>query len=370
MAKKVFNMQGGRHSAAALSAFVNAMFGSSIANGLDVQPTGSAGLNVLVKVGNGNIDTGSGFGRLIQVDADETVALNPASASNPRNDLIVAYIDNSVTPTTAVTDNTNNILKFVAVAGTPASVPTDPSASTIQSVIGAGNPYMVLGRVRVNTSATSIVIGNITDLRQVIAPPFNGTMIADNSISNTKLTSNSVSNAKVQDGAISQSKIDFSTGVWWEEIGRAVLSSNDTVINVPSIPSKKYIKVLISIPGTTNSIVPRIRFNGDTGNNYSARRSENGAADAVSPSTNGIPFHAAQWINSYFYEVLIFNFSTRVKPVTFKNTLGQTAASNAPMRVDGSGTWHNNTALINSIQVATDTNQFLAGAEVVVLGHD
>ena len=65
MAKKVFNMQGGRHSAAALSAFINAMFRSSVANGLDIQPTGSAGLNVLAKVGNGNIDTGGGFGRLI-----------------------------------------------------------------------------------------------------------------------------------------------------------------------------------------------------------------------------------------------------------------------------------------------------------------
>ena len=165
MAKKVFNMQGGRHSAAALSSFINAMYGSSVANGLDVQVTGSAGLNVLVKIGNGIIDTGTGFGRLIQIDADETVALTAASASNPRNDIIVAYIDNSVTPTTAVTDNTNNILKFAAVAGTPAGSPTDPSGSAIQAAVGAGNPYMILGRVRVNTSATSLTAPNITDLR-------------------------------------------------------------------------------------------------------------------------------------------------------------------------------------------------------------
>ena len=45
MAKKVFNMQGGRHSAAALSAFINAMYGSSVANGLNVLVTGSASLS-------------------------------------------------------------------------------------------------------------------------------------------------------------------------------------------------------------------------------------------------------------------------------------------------------------------------------------
>lgn len=160
-------MQGGRHSAAALSAFINAMYGSSVANGLNVLVTGSTGLNVNVQAGNGNIDTGQGFGRLIQIDAVQNVALTAASPSNPRNDLIVAYIDNGVTPTTSVVDNTNDILKFAAVAGTPASTPADPSNSTIQSAIGAGNPFMILARVRVNAAATSLTQGNITDLRNI-----------------------------------------------------------------------------------------------------------------------------------------------------------------------------------------------------------
>lgn len=168
MAKKVYNMAGGKHSAAALSAYLNGLNGSSVADGLKVEVTGSSGLNVLVKVGNGMIDTGLGYGRMIAIDADETVALSAASASNPRNDLIVAYIDNTVTPTTSVTDNTNNILKFAAVAGTPASSPTDPSGATIQGAVGAGNPYMILGRVRVDTSATSLTADKITDLRKVI----------------------------------------------------------------------------------------------------------------------------------------------------------------------------------------------------------
>lgn len=207
MAKKVFNMQGGRHSAAALSAFINAMYGSSVANGLDVQPTGSAGLNVLVKVGNGNINTGTGFGRLIQIDADETVALTAASASNPRNDIIVAYIDNSVTPTTAVTDNTNNILKFAAVAGTPAGSPTDPSGSAIQAAVGAGNPYMILGRVRVNTSATSLTAPNITDLRKIVMPI---TSESSGVITTAMLSDGVVTTSKIAGSQVTPEKINFS----------------------------------------------------------------------------------------------------------------------------------------------------------------
>lgn len=201
MAKKVFNMQGGRHSAAALSAFINAMYGSSVANGLNVLVTGSTGLSVNVQAGNGNIDTGQGFGRLIQIDAVQNVSLTAASPSNPRNDIIVAYIDNGVTPTTSVIDNTNDVLKFAAIAGTPASTPSDPSNSTIQSAIGAGNPFMILARVRVNAVATSLTQGNITDLRVLVSPPLSTSMIGDLQ----------VTAPKIANGAITAGKIDFAT---------------------------------------------------------------------------------------------------------------------------------------------------------------
>ena len=44
MSRKVFNMQGGRHSAAALSAFLSAAFNGDVAAGLNVEPTGATGL--------------------------------------------------------------------------------------------------------------------------------------------------------------------------------------------------------------------------------------------------------------------------------------------------------------------------------------
>lgn len=187
MSRKVFNMQGGRHSDAALSAFLSAAFNGDVAAGLNVEPTGATGLKVLVKPGTGQIKTGQNFSRLIQIDADEEVTIAAASPSNERHDLIVAYIDSKVTPTTTVIDNTNGVLKLASVAGTPSATPTDPTTATIQSKIGAGNPYIILARVTVPQMASSLTKSNITDLRSRVLIG-NSSQIGNGIIESLKMT--------------------------------------------------------------------------------------------------------------------------------------------------------------------------------------
>lgn len=165
MANKVFNMAGGLHSAAAYSAFEDALYGSCVANDSSLAVSAGTGMNVTVAIGNGLISTGTGFARRIATDATNTVSLTAASTANPRIDAVVAYIDNGVTPSTSVVDNTNGILKFKSVAGSPAATPVAPSASAIQSSVGAGNPYMVLAYVAVAKNATAA--GAITDVRKI-----------------------------------------------------------------------------------------------------------------------------------------------------------------------------------------------------------
>lgn len=165
MANKVFNMAGGLHSAAAYSAFEDALYGSCVANDSSLAVSAGAGMNVTVAIGNGLISTGTGFARRIATDATNTVSLTAASTANPRIDAVVAYIDNAVTPTTSVVDNTNGVLKFKSVAGSPAATPSAPTAQAIQSSVGAGNPYMVLAYVAVAKNATAA--GAITDVRKI-----------------------------------------------------------------------------------------------------------------------------------------------------------------------------------------------------------
>ena len=137
--------------------------------GMYVTQNGSGDMSV-----NVNLDTSlSMAGALIPtsanvpyygyMDAIKNVTVTTADPSNPRKDIVVAYIDLSL----ITTSTTNNLgaLKFKAVAGTPASSPTDPSGSTIQSSVGAGNPYIQLARLSVGTGVTQILNANITDLR-------------------------------------------------------------------------------------------------------------------------------------------------------------------------------------------------------------
>lgn len=204
MANKVFNMAGGRHSAAAYSAFEDALYGSCVATDTDFVCTAGTGMTVQLTAGDGLISTGSRYARRIQADATNTITITAASATLPRIDAIVAYIDNAVTPSTSYTDNTNGILKFVAVAGTPASTPSAPNATTIQSSVGAGNPYMVLWEITVPAGATALNTATFTDRRETAKIE-----IADGSITTNKLASGAVTTAKIDANAITQAKVDM-----------------------------------------------------------------------------------------------------------------------------------------------------------------
>jgi hypothetical protein len=100
--------------------------------------------------------------------AVENVTIGAASATN-RRDVVVAYIDLSVTNPSTSTPNNPGALKFKAVQGTPASSPSDPSDPTIQSSVGAGNPWVALARVSLTSSTTQITNAQITSLIKPMA---------------------------------------------------------------------------------------------------------------------------------------------------------------------------------------------------------
>lgn len=214
MANKVYNMDGGIHSSAALGALEDAMYGSSVASSSSFVCSAGTGMNVNVSTGDGLISTGTGFARRIGTDAVNTVVISAASTASPRIDSIVVYIDNSVTPTETVLNNTNGILNFKAVAGTAAANPVAPSASTVQSSVGAGNPYMVLYNVRVPANATSLTSATFTDMRNIA-----------NIVGNSDLADNSVTAAKIVNSTITAAKINWTT-IGPDYANKQTISSN------------------------------------------------------------------------------------------------------------------------------------------------
>ena len=255
MTKKVFNMNGGRHSQAALSAFINALYGTSVANGLNIVAPGGTGLKVVVKAGTANIDTGLGYGHMVQADADETVTLAAASPSLPRNSLIVGYIDKSVSPTTTVIDNTNNIFKIKEIAGTPAASPQDPPASVIQSGVGATNPYIVFGRVRINANATSLAQTSIMDMRKMVGLPFNGDYLENGSVSGSKIAQTTIKADNIDFTTLPDNKYSTTeqdTGQKWID-GKSIFRQTFEV-NTRSLGNVEQI-IDIGLPKTAITII-------------------------------------------------------------------------------------------------------------------
>lgn len=126
-----------------------------------------AGANMSVDVAPGDIHVPiNDYGYWGWNDDVENVTIAAADVSNPRRDLIVAYVDLSVVDDTL--SNNPGALVVEAVSGTPAGSPVDPDNTAIETAIGASNPYIVLARVQLPASATTVVDAYITDLREGI----------------------------------------------------------------------------------------------------------------------------------------------------------------------------------------------------------
>lgn len=127
-------------------------------------------LGVAVAAGTALIPSGNGYPYVPWLTASENVTLNTADGSNPRIDLIVAYIDLSVVSSSS--SNNPNAWALTDVTGTPAGSPSVPNAAAIQAALpNASYPYIILARVAVAAEATTITNANITDVRNRISLP-------------------------------------------------------------------------------------------------------------------------------------------------------------------------------------------------------
>lgn len=232
MTRKVYNVGGGRHSEAALSALLSQLLEGDVARGLNIEPTGSAGLSVRIAAGTGQIRVSQFHSRVIQSDVAETTTAVPAPTSNPRRNLVVAYIDPAVTPTTSVIDNTNGVFKFAVIQGAEAATPQIPTNTAVTAALGTEN-WIPLGDFRTNVGATSVVLANITDRRRMIL-----------------VTSDKIDFATLNFGNYSTTEAD--TGFKWID-GKAIYKRTFTG-TITAAAGLNTNTVIATIPGLTNVI--------------------------------------------------------------------------------------------------------------------
>lgn len=141
---------------------------------------------------------------------------------------------------------------------------------------------------------------------------------------------------------------DTHTTNFWEELASVELSSAGDNISSGTFTAKKYLWVQCFMEQTDNTITGNITFNGDTGSNYSRRRSNNGATDSTGTSESSIDVRGGESKNR-FENMFIINNSAQEKLVIGHHIVTTAGAGNAPDRTEYVAKWANTSSQITSI---------------------
>jgi hypothetical protein len=162
--------------------------------------------------------------------------------------------------------------------------------------------------------------------------------------------------------------------VWWQELGRGTLASAAPSLSSSTFTARKYLRVLVIARTAGSILTPWIRFNNDSGANYALRYGANFAAGAALGSQNGFSMNANSISSDAYCLIDIINETAKEK-IVFLSASDQGAAAgaaNGPNNIQSSAKWANTANQITSVQLFESgaANNFAAGSEIIVLGHD
>lgn len=196
-------------------------------------------------------------------------------------------------------------------------------------------------------------------------------------ITKTAYLSDVIDGTLLGDNSIQSRHIDWADtgsgdngGIWWEELGRTTLGSAGDTLSVASFADRKYLKLLISlIPSGAMNLA--LRFNSDSGTNYSYRYEGNNAATATAVSaTQGLieVSTGAFNINSV---VDIVNRAGYAKSAIANSMTFSDLASAAPASSIVWNKWANTSVAITTVAlVNVGAGDIGIGSELIILGHN
>lgn len=146
----------------------------------------------------------------------------------------------------------------------------------------------------------------------------------------------------------------------------------ETTDNAPSLETGEFnttgvLKVFIYANGLGSAGVINIRFNGDTGNNYSYRLSSNSGAFSNTTGASKIDLTVASQAYPFWCELAIFNNASIAKRIIGKAYQAPDAGAGNP--IDIAAVWENTTEKIKSITVSVDgVITFEPGSRIAIWG--
>lgn len=166
----------------------------------------------------------------------------------------------------------------------------------------------------------------------------------------------------------------MAAGNTYTPIQTYTLASNGTV-TFSSIPSTYTDLVIIGLVGhaSTSGISVGVQFNGDTGTTYSNTYMSGTGTSKLTGKLTGRSWNYIGWNVcpdiTNITNTFVFNVFSYANTSIYKTTLSQNNLANGtyPGVEELVGLWRN-TAAINSIKVAPDNGNFIAGSIVTLYG--
>ncbi|MFN0006764.1 MAG: DNRLRE domain-containing protein [Planctomycetota bacterium] len=155
----------------------------------------------------------------------------------------------------------------------------------------------------------------------------------------------------------------------WTLLGSASLGANAANLTVSGLAPKRRLLIEARIAGYSVADVAMIRFNADTGSNYSFVRQDNNSAVTSGTFQSGIRVAQLAATGPRHLTALVRNVVNQAKVVILEGASGSESAATVPRINHVRGVWGNTSVQINSVTL-NSANILLAGTEISVWGSD
>ena len=166
---------------------------------------------------------------------------------------------------------------------------------------------------------------------------------------------------------------DTHTDNFWEELADVTLGSDASEISSGTIQSKKYLWCQVYFQNASNSNDVLVRFNNDTGSNYTHRHAINYGSDTTQTSGSSIKLidRNATADTGRFANFFAINHSAKEKLLIAHGTEEETSgAGNPPTSNECVGKWVNTSSQITEIDCFTESGNIRSGARLRVWGSN
>ena len=267
-------------------------------------------------------------------------------------------------------------------SGNGSSDATNTSISYFNTYTNYSNPYFQIDNIVNISNKEKLNISQLVDQNSAGAGTAPQREEGTNKWANTSASINRYDSVNTEGGdyntgsevvVLGWDPTDTHTTNFWEELA-SVEYSGGTALTSGTITAKKYLWVQAYLKIASGTVDSNLwRFNADTGNNYAARYSRDGATDGANASISHMNINFGSGTkNNQLVNMFIVNNSANEKLVTGLGvSQGASGAGTAPNRIEFSSKWANTSSQITSIQCTQGNSlNFEAGTTMKVWGSN